>query len=162
MAIVSEKRGATLGHGRMLKTFANFHTHTFFSDGIISPDGLVDRVYQTPGLSYFALTDHDTLSGIEPVFRALIKRAARDDSPPLVFIPGIELSLRHRPADLVVHLIGLFPWIDTDNYRDELSKLDEVLGDYCRHCGHQRGQWDLDARVRLAYRMNLDLSLIHI
>ena len=51
--------------------FANLHLHTYFSDGLISPMDLAKRVVVEPGVEYFALTGHDTLPAIKPVFRSL-------------------------------------------------------------------------------------------
>ncbi len=49
-----------------LMGFANLHMHTYFSDGRTSPEELVRHIYDEKGLETFALTDHDTLSGVEP------------------------------------------------------------------------------------------------
>jgi predicted metal-dependent phosphoesterase TrpH len=136
--------------------FANFHIHTAFSDGAISPDDLVDTIIQERGLNYFALTDHDTLSGIEPLFRSLKSRGSLARLQRVRFVPGVEISLREEKTKATVHLIGLFPGMTLTNCEDELRRIDEQLGDFCRERGLSRGLRDLDGRIRRAFDLNLD------
>ena len=138
------------------KSFANLHLHTFFSDGVISPARLVEAVYQEEGLEAFALTDHDTMSGIEPVYRLQKEIASRQNVPLKKFLSGVEISLREEQTDQIVHLIGFFPWITHENYQTELGTIEEVLGDFCRHRSRQRGVKDMDFRIHKAHRLNLD------
>ena len=136
--------------------FANFHIHTAFSDGAISPDDLVDAIVRERGLNYFALTDHDTLSGIEPLFRSLKRRASLARLQGMRFVPGVEISLREEKTKATVHLIGLFPDMNLGNYQDELRRIEDQLGDFCRERGLSRGHRDLDGRIRKAFDLNLD------
>jgi predicted metal-dependent phosphoesterase TrpH len=140
----------------MVMSFANFHTHTSFSDGAINPDELVTHVFQEQGLGYFALTDHDTLSGIEPVFRSLKKREHLDYAEEKRFVPGIELSLREEKTGVTVHLAGLFSNVNQDNYREALKQIDVELGEFCRYRSLKRGERDLDGRIIRAFGSNLD------
>ena len=59
----------------------DLHTHSTASDGQYTPTELVQRAKEA-GLSYYALTDHDTIDGI-----AEAKTAAL--SLDVSFIPGI-------------------------------------------------------------------------
>jgi len=136
--------------------FADLHTHTYFSDGVIGPEELVRRAQACPDLECFALTDHDSLSGIEPVYRFREALRADSETPPKGFIPGVELSLRVEDADLTVHLIGLFVHIHQGNYRHALGRVEEVLGAFCRERSFQRGLKDMDARIHKAFALNLD------
>ena len=45
----------------------DFHTHSNSSDGLMSPKEVVERAYQN-GVKYLALTDHDTISGLDKVY----------------------------------------------------------------------------------------------
>ena len=51
--------------------FANLHIHSYFSDGLTGPHELAKQIVNEDGLTYFALTDHDNMSGIEPLMRSL-------------------------------------------------------------------------------------------
>jgi len=137
-------------------TFANLHTHTFFSDGLISPAELARRIYGTENLDLFSLTDHDSLSGIEPFFREKERLESRGGAGRRRFIPGIELSLKQFDLGLTIHMLGYFPRINHSNYRQGLERADSVLGEFCRYrCSH-RVMPDMEARIQKAFELNLD------
>lgn len=75
----------------------DFHTHSTCSDGTFTPAELIKHAEET-GLSAIALTDHDTVDGIEEALQA-------GKTTNLEFIPGIEFSVT---ADTEIHIIGLF------------------------------------------------------
>ena len=75
----------------------DLHTHSYFSDGTLSPTELVEQA-ESLSMKAIALTDHDTISGLKEGFTA-----AKDKK--VNFIPGIELSVAHKPGEL--HIIGL-------------------------------------------------------
>ena len=72
------------------------HAHTHFSDGALSPAQLV-ALAEERGLSALAITDHDSVEGIEPA-----RAAART----LEIVPGIEISSTLEGHDL--HVLGYF------------------------------------------------------
>ena len=81
----------------------DLHVHSTASDGTLSPARLV-RLAAESGLSAFALTDHDTVAGVQEALCA-----ARDTE--LTVIPGIELSCPYQDREL--HILGLFlDWQD--------------------------------------------------
>jgi predicted metal-dependent phosphoesterase TrpH len=136
--------------------FANLHIHSIFSDGQLDTRRLAEEIYQEPDLVSFALTDHDTLSGIEPMLRS--KRYMEKDRayPVKQFIPGVELSLVEPKSSMTVHLLGYFPWITHENQKDTLAEINKGLERYCTERTVRRGKRDLDERVRCAWNMNLD------
>jgi predicted metal-dependent phosphoesterase TrpH len=80
----------------------DLHTHTFASDGEHSPEELIDLA-RARGISILALTDHDTVAGIE---RAL---AAADAAGDIELIPGVELSTDIPGFE--IHILGyLIDW----------------------------------------------------
>ena len=42
---------------------SDLHTHTSCSDGLLAPEELVEAAKEA-GLSYIAITDHDTVAGL--------------------------------------------------------------------------------------------------
>lgn len=109
MTIFSEQSEQSIRRIRELMASGgcDLHLHTHCSDGSDSPAGLVDRVLQA-GLYAFAITDHDTLSAIEPA-QAALEACASDsclETAPLL-IPGVELSV---DDGLELHLLGYFPF----------------------------------------------------
>ena len=75
------------------------HTHTTYSDGILTPQQLVDRAVQN-GVKALAITDHDTLNG----WNEAIAAAQPYD---LEIVPGVELSTVHNGRSL--HILGYYP-----------------------------------------------------
>jgi len=79
----------------------DLHTHSSASDGTDSPSELIQRAGDL-GLTAIALTDHDTLSGIEEARSAAADAGVR-------LIPGTELSVDHegRKLHLLVYFLEL-------------------------------------------------------
>lgn len=82
----------------------DLHTHSSLSDGTDSPAELI-RLASRLGLEAIALTDHDTLAGLE-------EAAAESRRCGIAFVRGIELSARRsdEPDELrrTVHILGYF------------------------------------------------------
>lgn len=82
----------------------DLHVHSTRSDGTYSPKELVDYALQK-GLAAFALTDHDSIDGLdEAINYANTLRQINPDAPEV--IPGIEFSTEYQGKD--VHIVGLF------------------------------------------------------
>ena len=92
----------------------DLHTHTSRSDGTFSPAELV-RYAAEKGLAAVAVTDHDTVEGIDEALETaeILKKecaASTTSSLPEV-IPGVELSSEYDGKD--IHIVGLFiDWKD--------------------------------------------------
>ncbi len=76
----------------------DLHTHSAYSDGLLSPAALVESARQA-GIGWLGLTDHDTLAGL-----AEAKSAAA--SAGIELIPGVELSADEEGFE--VHVLGYF------------------------------------------------------
>ena len=81
----------------------DLHVHSTESDGTFTPTELVTEAKRT-GLSAFALTDHDTCSGVSKAMPCAA-------SAGIELIPGIELSTDYHGKE--VHIVGLY--IDIEN-----------------------------------------------
>ena len=79
-------------------TICDLHTHSTASDGTSSPAEVVKRA-KAANVKYLALTDHDTVSGIEEALDAA-------KGLEITFIPGIELSTYFNKES--VHVLGFF------------------------------------------------------
>jgi hypothetical protein len=130
----------------------DLHTHSHISDGTFSPRQLVEAAMEKH-IHTLALTDHDTMDGLE-----LAQQAARNHA--IKIISGVEISSQwSRPAtrkDYSVHIVALnmqhpaplqtvlnqqkkiraersrqicdllIPLIGQDIYADVLAKVDQV------------------------------------
>ena len=88
---------------------SDLHVHTTFSDGRLTPEEIVAAAKEA-GLSYIAITDHDTVEGIRHLYEQGLY-----PSKTLNIIPGIEFSCEVDEHD--VHILGY----DFDIYNQELA-----------------------------------------
>lgn len=91
----------------------DLHVHSNRSDGSLSPSDLVLEA-KKKGLCAFALTDHDTVDGID---EALL--ATKDTG--ITLIPGIELSTEYEGKD--IHIVGLLIDKEEPDFREKLQKF---------------------------------------
>ena len=91
----------------------DLHTHSTASDGTYSPAELIQKASSLP-LKAIALTDHDTLSGIQEA-----KEEAKRCN--IIFIPGVEISIEWTHGEC--HLLGLGVDEDCDELNNLLSTL---------------------------------------
>ena len=81
----------------------DLHCHSTYSDGLLTPDALVNRAAGR-GVKILALTDHDETSG-------LVEARASAYRVGLQLIKGVEISVQWNGSS--VHIVGLN--IDPDN-----------------------------------------------
>lgn len=81
----------------------DLHTHTTFSDGVLSPSELMAKAKQV-GISVISVTDHDTVAGVPDCSKAAAKVG-------IDFVPGLEISASVEGVE--VHILGYF--FDPDN-----------------------------------------------
>ncbi|HWY94957.1 MAG TPA: PHP domain-containing protein [Steroidobacteraceae bacterium] len=89
----------------------DLHTHSNCSDGALTPAELVARA-AAAGVEVLALTDHDTVAGLEDADHSAGVHGLR-------LVPGVEISASWRAQ--AIHVLGL--WIDPAS-----AELRGVLG----------------------------------
>ena len=82
----------------------DLHIHTTASDGKFTPAEIVRKAWES-GLSYIAITDHDSIDGVVPA-----QEAARNYNQ-LTVIGGVEINTDIPSGEL--HILGYY--IDTGN-----------------------------------------------
>lgn len=75
----------------------DLHCHSTASDGALTPSALVERAVGQ-GVTHLALTDHDTIAGLDEAADAARKLG-------ICLIPGIELSCLWKSR--TIHVVGL-------------------------------------------------------
>lgn len=119
----------------------DLHVHSNRSDGTYSPKELVDYAMEK-GLAAFALTDHDTVDGLDEAIsyaeqlrqeRLSARQKSRlsendspagagKQSPPVPeIIPGIEFSTEYQGQD--VHIVGLYIEHHNRSFREHLQEF---------------------------------------
>lgn len=114
----------------------DLHVHSNRSDGTFSPKELVDYAMEK-GLAAFALTDHDTVDGLDEAISYAKKlrcnmacrreaddlKGAASPQPPFVpeVIPGIEFSTKYQGKD--VHILGLYIDYHSPSFEGQLREF---------------------------------------
>lgn len=93
----------------------DFHVHTNFSDGLLSPKDVVKRASNND-VSILAITDHDTIDGISEA----IEESKLHN---IKIIPGIELSTNYNGES--IHVLGYFK-DDSYKEKDFIEFLDKI------------------------------------
>lgn len=90
----------------------DLHTHSTASDGSMSPRELV-RHAKDSGLNVMAITDHDTIDGVEEALDEGAKIG-------IEVIAGVETSVEFEPE---MHILGYFFGNTYKNFESTLEKL---------------------------------------
>ncbi len=93
--------------------FIDLHVHTTASDGSDSPTNLIRKAAEA-GLSAVAITDHDTIAGVEEA-----QAAGRELG--VEVIPGCELSVSSEYGE--IHILGLWLPHHSDKLNARLAEL---------------------------------------
>lgn len=106
----------------------DFHIHTYFSDGVFSPEKIVDLAMEA-GLEVISLTDHDNILSYAAA-REYLKTKDTD----LILIQGIEINTLYK--DYEVHILGYFPDVTKSDFQNliktqqqaRIKQTKEILG----------------------------------
>lgn len=116
----------------LVKGLADLHTHTTASDGMQSPAQNV-RLAQKAGLSAIAITDHDTVAGVD---EAILEGKRLN----ITVVPGVEVSTVADGSD--IHILGYYTNNDDEKWlnrlaslRDTRSRRNELIVDKLRGLG---------------------------
>ena len=90
---------------------ADFHVHTNYSDGVFSPEKIVDTALDA-GLEAIALTDHDNILSYD-VAQKYLQSIGKQDQ--LEIIQGIEVNTLYKNYE--VHILGYFMNPNDDDFK---------------------------------------------
>lgn len=96
--------------------YIDLHVHSNISDGTLSPSAVV-KLAAKSNLSAIALTDHDTVDGIEEALNTASELEKAGTK--IRIIPGTEISAEYKGSD--IHILGLFVDIHNINFRNTLK-----------------------------------------
>lgn len=91
----------------------DLHTHSVYSDGSSTPAELVALAVKN-GLKGLALTDHDTVAGVEELLQSGSRKG-------MAILSGVEISASHRELDL--HILGYGIAHDSAELKEWLQPL---------------------------------------
>lgn len=91
----------------------DLHVHTTASDGLLSPTEVLKEAVRK-GLSFIAITDHDTTAGIVEAIEAA-------ESQSIMLVPGIEMNTEYKSCE--VHILGYFIDISQEWFQKILKDI---------------------------------------
>lgn len=94
---------------------SDLHIHTLYSDGVFSPEKIVDTAIDV-GLQVIALTDHDNVLSY-PVAKDYLKKTNRENK--LEIIQGIEVNTLYKNYE--VHILGYFMDVTDSDFQNMLK-----------------------------------------
>lgn len=92
----------------------DLHTHTVYSDGELTPDELITEAINS-GVKTLAITDHDTLKGIQSI--------KKEKYPNIRILNGIELSVKRDHGRM--HILGYNIDITNEVLNNKLNEMRE-------------------------------------
>ena len=85
----------------------DLHIHTSYSDGVFSPEKIIDTAIDA-GLGAIAITDHDNVLSYE-----IAKNYAADKS--IEILPGVEINTIYKGYE--VHILGYFMDLNNNDFQ---------------------------------------------
>ena len=82
----------------------DLHIHTNYSDGVFSPERVVDEAINV-GLEAIALTDHDNVLSYDVAMKH-IEKLKNEGKKTLELIRGVEINTMHKGYE--IHVLGYF------------------------------------------------------
>ena len=129
-----------VGHNGFEK--ADLHIHTKCSDGVFTPEEIVEKAKQT-GLKAISITDHDSVLGI-------------DEAKPLAskygieLISGVEMSSTYQGYD--IHILGYF-------FDHKHSELKSYL-DLCKQLRTERAERMVGKLARMGVKIEIEQIIL--
>ena len=98
----------------------DLHIHTNYSDGVFSPEKIVDATIDA-GLEVIALTDHDNILAYD-VAMNYINKLKQENKKSIELIRGIEINTMYDNYE--IHILGYFMDVENADFK-ELIKIQQ-------------------------------------
>ena len=95
---------------------SDLHIHSNFSDGIFSPEALVDMA-KARGLECISITDHDTFDGV-------LRGKSHAEEVGLKYVVGAELSSVNERGD--VHMLVYNVDVSSDEFKQTVARIADL------------------------------------
>lgn len=96
----------------------DLHIHTLYSDGVFSPEKIVDTAIDV-GLQAIALTDHDNVLSYN-----VAKNYIKQNNKPLELIQGIEVNTLYKNNE--VHILGYMMDVKNNDFQEMLKQQQQA------------------------------------
>ena len=96
----------------------DLHIHTIYSDGVFSPEKIVDTAIDA-GLDAIAITDHDNVLAYPIAVEYANRHAKETGQKPLEILPGVEINTIYKNNE--IHILGYFMNRDDSDFQEMLK-----------------------------------------
>lgn len=96
----------------------DFHIHSNYSDGVYSPEKLVDLIIDS-GLEIVSITDHDNILSYD-VAQKYIKETGKN----LILIQGVEVNTMYKDEE--IHILGYMMDVNHSDFQELIRKQQEA------------------------------------
>ena len=103
-----------------MKKKTDLHIHTYFSDGVFSPEKIVDTAVDV-GLDAIAITDHDNILAYD-VAQKYIKENNLSDK--IEVIRGIEVNTLYKNYE--VHILGYMMDVENKDFKELIKSQQQA------------------------------------
>lgn len=93
---------------------SDLHIHTKYSDGVFSPEKVVDAAIEAD-LDVIALTDHDNVLSYE-IAQKYIEELKKENKKTITLIQGIEVNTMHKNYE--IHILGYFMNPENSDFKE--------------------------------------------
>lgn len=93
---------------------SDLHIHTNYSDGVFSPEKIVDEAIKAE-LDVIALTDHDNVLSYE-IAQNYLQKLKAENKKTIDVIQGIEVNTIYKNQE--IHILGYFMDIENEDFQD--------------------------------------------
>ena len=100
------------------KVKVDLHIHTIYSDGVFSPEKIVDTAIDA-GLDAIAITDHDNVLAYPIAVEYANRHAKETGQKPLEILPGVEINTIYKNNE--IHILGYFMNRDDSDFQEMLK-----------------------------------------
>lgn len=97
--------------------FADLHIHSTASDGTDTPQQIIKKISEIGGVKIFALTDHDTIKGVEQLQNKIPQN--------IFFVNGVEFSCKTASGNKC-HILGYFYDATNKDFKEILEQGKEI------------------------------------
>ena len=99
---------------------ADFHVHTNYSDGVFTPEKIVDTALDA-GLEAIALTDHDNILSYQ-IAQDYLQSINKQDN--LEIIQGVEINTLYKNYE--IHILGYFMDVQNSDFQNLIKIQQEA------------------------------------
>ncbi len=99
---------------------ADFHVHTNYSDGVFTPEKIVDTALDA-GLEAIALTDHDNILSYQ-IAQDYLQSINKQDN--LEIIQGVEINTLYKNYE--IHILGYFMDVQNSDFQNLIKTQQEA------------------------------------